>query len=107
MRDKPLSQLWWKRGIVCALVLFVLGNAYLGAERLQRVEVRLSTGRSCAGSWLQAPARKEERVVSPAKNEIVTVPDTKPITIRESSEPGQFEDFSLWDVLGGRSARNP
>ena len=94
---------WQKPAIVCTLVLFVLGHAYLGAAPLQHVELRLPSGKTLRGQLLGSPGTQTGTwYVSPAKHEIIAVSGADPITIRDSTEPGRFDDYSLWDAIRGR-----
>jgi hypothetical protein len=94
---------WWKPAIVCALALFVLGNAYLGAAPLQRVELRLPSGKILRGQLLGSPGTQAGTwYVSPTKHEIIAVANVDLITIRDNAQPGRFDHYSLWDAIRGR-----
>jgi hypothetical protein len=101
--DRPPSGLTIRRLILVAVVLFMLGQAYLGAMPLKRVELRLPTGMTLRGDLIATPGTQQGTwYVSPKEDEVIAVQAAQPVTIRDSSEPGRFEDTSLLDLIRGK-----
>lgn len=93
---------WWKPAICCVLIVFVLGNAYLGATPLQRVELRLPSGKILRGQLLGGPGTQVGTwYVSPSRHEVVAVSDASVVRIRQSERPGRFDGYSLLDAIRG------